>query len=214
MQPKLILNFDRLGEADFQSKVGTIIAALTANPSFPEPWPAPAPGLLALNEAYQSYRSAFHACVSGDTFRINQRRVLRHTLTDLLRRLSIYLEFVAQGDRMALASTGFDLRRDSSRTSGTEPLPAPKGFKVLHGAFSGTIDLRQERLPGAASLEIQIAQGDPTQEANWKHARTSPSRARITLGNLTPRQDIWVRMRGVGINGSGLWTEPVNILVL
>ncbi|ACB33577.1 Fibronectin type III domain protein [Leptothrix cholodnii SP-6] len=214
MQPKLILNFDRLGETDFQSKVGTIIAALTANPSFPEPWPAPAPSLLALNEAYQSYRSAFHACVSGDTFRINQRRMLRHTLTEILRRLSVYLEFVAEGDRMALASTGFDLRRDSNRTSGTEPLPAPKGFKVLHGAFSGTLDIRLDSLPGAASFEIQIAQGDPTQEANWKHAMTTRPRARITLGDLTPRQDYWIRMRGVGVNGNGRWTDPVNMLVI
>ena len=214
MQPKLIVNFDRLGEAEFQVKVGVIIASLTANPSFLEPWPAPAPGLVALNEVLESYRASYHACITGDSVRISQRRAIRHALSDMLRRLAPYLEFVAHGDVMALGSTGFDLRRDASRISGVGPLPAPEGFKVLHGARSGSVDLRLNRLLGAVSFEIQIAQGDPHLAANWKHGLTAPPRTRITLSELTPRQDYWVRVRGVGVNGNGLWTEPVNILVI
>jgi hypothetical protein len=214
MQPKLIVNFDRLGEAEFQRKVGVIIAAMTANPKFPEPWPAPAPGLAALSEALNSYRTACNACLTRDIVRIHQRQVTRQTLTEMLKRLMPYLEFVANGDVMALASTGFDLRRDTSRSGSSELLAAPDGFKVQHGQRSGSVDLRVNSLSGAISFEIQTAQGDPTLEANWKHILTAPPRTRITLSDLPPRQDFWIRMRGVGINGSGLWTEPVHIIVV
>jgi hypothetical protein len=37
MQPKLVIAFDTLNEADFQAKVGHILSSLTNNPNFPEP---------------------------------------------------------------------------------------------------------------------------------------------------------------------------------
>lgn len=130
MQAKLILNFDRLSEADFLTKADTILVALTGNPRFPEPW------------------------------------------------------------------------------------PAPEGFKVKHGAHSGSLAVRVKRVAGAGGYEVQTTQGDPTQETGWKHVLTALSSTRITLSDLPLMQSLWVRVRGIGIAGAGLWTEPVNIVVL
>lgn len=214
MQPKLIVTFDRFSESDFQAKAGQIIAALTANPRFVEPWPAPAPTLVSLNDALESYRTAYNATTTRDSARIVQRNAARQSLTELLKRLAPYLEFVAHGDVEALASTGFDLRRNASRTSGFEPLPAPGGFRVQHGPRRGSLDVRVNRVPGAASYEVQITQGDPTSETDWKHAMTSVTASRIRLNDLPPTQSFWVRVRAVGSGGNGLWTEPVNIIVV
>jgi hypothetical protein len=38
MQAKVITNFVRLNESDFQTKVALIVASLTGNARFPEPW--------------------------------------------------------------------------------------------------------------------------------------------------------------------------------
>lgn len=214
MQPKLIVTFDRLSESDFQTKAGLITASLTANPWFVEPWPAPAPTLASLNDALESYRIAYNATTTRDTAKIVQRNLARQALTELLRRLVPYLEFVAHGDVEALASTGFDLRRDTSRTNGLAPLPAPEGFKVQHGPRRGSLDVRVTRVPGAASYEVQITQGDPTSDIDWKHAMTSVTASHIRLNDLPPTQAFWVRVRGVGSGGNGLWTEPVNIIVV
>ena len=35
MQPKLVIAFDTLSEADFQAKVGHILSSLTNNPTIP-----------------------------------------------------------------------------------------------------------------------------------------------------------------------------------
>ena len=214
MQPKLIVTFGRHSESGFQTKAGVIISALTANPRFVEPWPAPAPTLVSLSDALDSYRSAYNATTTRDSAKIVQRKVARHTLTELLKRLAPYLEFVAHGDVEALASTGYDLRRDTNRTSGFEPLPAPGGFRVQHGPHRGSLDVRITRVPGAASYEVQITQGDPTSETDWKHAMTSVTASRIRLNDLPPTQAFWVRVRCVGSGGNGRWTEPVNIIVV
>ena len=55
MQPKLVITFGALNEAAFQAKVGHILASLTNNSHFPEPWPEPVPSLAQLNAAYMVY---------------------------------------------------------------------------------------------------------------------------------------------------------------
>jgi hypothetical protein len=214
MQPKLILNFERLSEADFQTKAGLIIAVLTGNPRFPEPWPTPAPALATLSVANDSYRNAYHASRTQDSVQIGRRNESRLTLTAMLRQLAPYLEFVAHGDTAALASTGYDLRRDAVRTSSFEPLLAPKGFKVQHGPHRGSLAVRVNRVAGAGSYEVQITQGDPTQDAGWQHALTALSSTRIILSDLPLLQSLWIRVRAIGIAGAGLWTAPVHIVVV
>jgi len=73
MQPKLVITFSALNEADFQAKVGHILASLTNNPNFPEPWPEPVPSLAQLNAAYMVYLDAYHASLTRDSLKIRQR---------------------------------------------------------------------------------------------------------------------------------------------
>jgi len=214
MQAKLIISFQRLSEADFQAKAGHILASLTGNPHYPEPWPPQVPALNRLNEALNAYREAYHASLTHDTLKIKQRNDARQTLVDLFGQLAPYLEMIAQGDTDILASTGFDLRRDIQRGQNSGILPAPTGLRVVHGQLSGTLEVRVDRLTGAGSYEVQIAQGDPTVETNWKHALTSTTSTHILLENLTPAQTYWVRVRGVGSGGNGVWTETNNIIVM
>lgn len=214
MQPKLIITFGRLSEADFQAKAGFIIASLTNNPHFPEPWPKQAPTLAQLSDALAAYREAYHASLTRDTLKIKQREAAREALVNLLRLLASYLEFAAAGDVSILATTGYDLRNDIVRGVNSGILPAPSNFRVLHGKQSGTVDIHVDRLPGAASYEVQIAQGDPTVEANWKPARIAKTGSHIAVDNLTPGQTYWFRVRAIGKDGNGLWTDPVSIIVV
>ncbi|MFM8332019.1 MAG: fibronectin type III domain-containing protein [Candidatus Methylumidiphilus sp.] len=214
MQAKLIISFQRLSEADFQAKAGHIIAALTANPHYPEPWLPQVPSLSRLNDALNAYREAYHASLTRDTLKIKQRNAARQALVDLFGQLAPYLEMIAQGDTDILSSTGYDLRRDIQRGQNSGILPAPTGLRVSHGQRSGTLEVRVDRLTGAGSYEVQTAQGDPTVEANWKHTLTSTTSSRILLENLTPAQTYWVRVRGVGSGGNGVWAEAVSVIVV
>jgi hypothetical protein len=214
MQAKLIISFQRLSEADFQAKAGHIIASLTGNPHYPEPWPPQAPSLSRLNEAFEAYRVAYHASLTHDSVKIKQRNDARQTLADLFAQLAPYLEMIAQGDIDILASTGFDLRRDNQRGQNSGVLPAPTGLRVVHGPHSGTLIVRVDRLTGAGSYDVQTAQGDPTVEANWKHVLTSTTSTHILLDGLNPGQTYSIRVRGLNSGGNGVWADAVSVIVV
>ncbi len=213
MLSKLIVAFERLSEADFQAKAGFIIASLSNNPNFPEPWPDIAPSLEQIIDAFDVYRNCYHASLTGDSVKIGLRKNARDHLTDLLKRLTAYLEFVAQQDPAKLASTGYDQRKETARPSHPTTLPAPTDLKITHGTGSGILVIHVARLEGAKSYEVEIAHGDPSVEANWKHATTSATSSHILLEGLTPGSSVWIRVRGIGSGGKGAWTDPVNVIV-
>jgi hypothetical protein len=213
MQAKLITTFDRLSEPDFLAKSGTIVSSLTANAHYPEPWSVQVATLAQLTTSYTMYLDNYHAAITHDSLKIALRNSARLVLTDLLKGLIPYLEMVAQGDTHILATTGYDLRKDVVRGGSDYILAAPDAFRVEHGAKSGSFDIHIAKLHGAGSYEVQISQSDPAIEANWRHAMTSLTAAHILLEGLTPGQAYWVRVRGIGSAGAGVWTEPVNLIV-
>ena len=213
MQPKLVIAFDTLNEADFQAKAGHILSSLTNNPNFPESWPEPVPSLAQLNEAYKVYLDAYHASLTRDTLKIKQRDAARQSLTDMLKHVASYLEVIAHLDTDKLFTTGFDLRKDIVRGIYGGILPAPADFKITHGPKSGTLMLHVARLAGAKSYDVQMAQGDPTIEASWQHATNSATGTHILLEGLTPAQTYWFRIRAIGSGGEGVWADPVNVIV-
>ena len=214
MQAKLIVTFDRLSVVDFLAKSGAILDAITGNPHYPEPWAGPGLTLDQFKATYAAFQDAYHASLTRDTLKIAQRDAARQTLTDFLKRLALYLELIAQGDTILLATTGYGLRHDIVRNTGNELLSAPADFRVTHGQISGTLDVHVARLPSAGSYEIQTTQGDPAIDSNWQHAISSVTARHILITGLTPAQSYWLRMRGINSHGGGVWTDPVSIIVV
>jgi hypothetical protein len=215
MKPKLIVTFSRYSEAEFQSKVRTIISKLTSNINYPEPWAAQVSSLAQISDSLNKYQK-FHAdSIDRDTRIIRSRNESRVSLTEMLQNLAPYLELIAQGDAKILESTGYDLRREFARGGpSTELLSAPSDFRVAHGRISGTLVVHMSRLAGAASYEVETSQGDGSAAGDWKHAATAASGTRILIPSLTVGESYWVRARAVGNSGGGLWTEPIRMMVV
>lgn len=214
MQPKLIIGFTQLGDADFAVRAETIVTSLTGNATFPEPWPQQLPSLATLSQHFETYQDAFTAAQSGDRQKIALRIAARKTLNDDLRRLAPYLEVIAAGDTALLLSTGYELRRDTAKSNGTAVLAAPDDFRVDRGPLSGTLIVRARRLPGAGAYEVQTAQADPTVESNWADAGTYKLCSRIELEGLTPGKTVSVRLRGIGSTSPGAWTPAASLMVV
>jgi hypothetical protein len=213
MRRRLITNFRRLSEADFQVQEGRVQVAMQNNPYFPLPWSAPAPSLQQIEPAYEVYHSAFLASATRDTVRIAERNAARRVVEDLLQKLASYVEFVAQDDEAALQSSGFELRRESTRIDRSAPPPAPANLRVEHGALSGQLVVRFSRVPGAASYDMDLTFGDPNVEAGWKHALNS-SLCTGVLRDLPRLQTCWIRVRALMGQDFGPWSEPAVIVVL
>jgi len=214
MQAKLIVTFDRLNIADFIVKSGYIITCMTGNSHYPEPWIGQGLTLANLEAVSIALQEAYHASLTHDTLKIAQRDVMRQTLTDLLKRLSLYLELIAAGDTAMLATTGYDLRHDIVHSTSNELLPAPSDLRVTHGQLSGSLNIQISRLMGAGSYEVHTTSSDPKIESNWQHVISSVTSTHIVVTGLIPAQTYWIRVRGLDSNGGGVWSDPVSIIVV
>jgi hypothetical protein len=220
MQAKVIISFEQFSEPNFQAVVGCIMAGLTDNPHFPLPWPALVPSLEQLRAAFVAYQEAYYASQTRDQLKIAQRNELRRVVTRMLRQIGVYLELVADGDQAKLATTGFELRRDAARSYGavvgtnpvTGTLDAPREFRMALGDHSGTLELNAISQAQALSYEVQITQGNPAVEADWKHLTMVPNLRRSLLEGL-PSGALWLRVRAFSRNGYGAWTTPLSLLM-
>jgi hypothetical protein len=214
MQAKIIVGLKGLSDANLSIKADHIHICLTNNTYFPLPWSPGVPVPDELGQALNGFKVDFHASLSRDTHKIAARRKSREVLEDILTRMAAYVEFAAQGNVEALASAGFELRRDGGPSgAGNTLLPAPADFRVAHGDVSGSVLLHVAKLAGAASYAIQKAEGDPKVEANWQHAPTSATSARMTVSSLVPGRVYWFRVCGINSAGYGHWTEPMSLMV-
>ena len=212
MLAKLLYGLDKLKDGDFLVEVGNILAALTGNARFPEPWPAQLPTLAALSAAQQRFEDAYHVALDGAHARIVDRDAARAELDGLLRRLPPYLEMMANGDVAALASTGFELRHE--KTPFHAPLGAPEGWHVKHGEKSRSVVGGAHPVPGAHSYEVQTTQGDPRIESSWAHALTSSAIRSVPIADLSPGEAYWFRVRAIGRSGAGVWSAPVSLIAV
>ena len=89
----------------------------------------------------------------------------------------------------------------------------PDDFRVGLGPRAGTLLVDITQLQGAFGYEIQITQGDPASDTDWKPAVTVQTVRRTLLDNLRPGVT-WVRLRAINALGlSGPWTSPISVIV-
>jgi hypothetical protein len=215
MRVRLSLNFTTIKDADLLVKVASIIASLDNNPNYPRPWPDQAPKYEGLIAVHGTFQFAVQAALGRDVNKIAERDRARENLVEYLSDLAPYLELVAKGDENILMSTGYDVTQ--TRTYGAashDPLGAVENFSVKRAELEGMLVAHATKLQGASSYELQIAEGDPTVEANWRQYAIFASASRMEIKGLTPGRKVSVRVRGIDINGPGAWSAPVTLMVV
>jgi hypothetical protein len=98
MQAKLIVTFDRLSAPDFLAKSGSIVTSMNGNSHYQEPWTGQGLTLDNLKATYEVFQDTYHANLTHDPLKIAHWDATRKTLTDLLKRLALYLELMSEGD--------------------------------------------------------------------------------------------------------------------
>jgi hypothetical protein len=215
MQAKLITTFTKLSGSDFLTKAGNIVNSLRRNPNFPEPWIAQVGTFDNLNAVFTAYQKSYAAAIKGDRDRIEERKAARAALETHLKMLAPYLEAVAAGDIAKLSSTGYDLRRNITRSARPERLSAPTDFTVKHGKLSGQIVLHTARLQGAKSYVAEYTDGDPhNPETVWVGTNTFSRCSMMEVNGLVRGKAYWFRVCGVNGAGYGAWTDPASLIVM
>jgi hypothetical protein len=210
---QLMMNFRSLNPSVLLTQAQQVIASMTGNANFPEPYTAPAPSLAQLTTDLNNLQSAVTAVSVRDLSRIQERDAAFATLATDMLRLTRYVELVSDEDLVKLQSSGFMLRARAPRRTVFDTLPAPSQLMLTKGGLSGQIMVKASRLSGAGSYEVQLAAADPTTEASWNPAGTFKNCSRILLQGLTPGKTYSVRLRGIGTGGPGTWSSAASLMV-
>jgi hypothetical protein len=197
---KIRLGISKLSPDSTASLGEGLVESMTGNAHVPTPDPA----LSVITTGAGDIR-AKQAEIEATKAALDVQRqelvTLTNTLKDDIRMLADNVEDTCNGDEDKLRSTGFILVGDPAPRG---PLTQVLNLRVATSDHEGQLDLRYARVPGAASYVIDISTNP---EGPWTH-NTVTTRITHTITGLTPGTKYWIRVRAVGANGFGPWSDP------
>lgn len=187
-------------------KIDTVKTAMTANPNFTTPNPT----LTALGAAGTALRTKIAAIESA---RANLQTAVADadasatTALNLLNQEAAYVDTTTGGDPVKIQSSGFDV----ASAGGPIHMTPVTNLGAAVGDSPGEIDLNWNPVPGAKSYEIHTST-DPNTVTSWAF-KDNATKSKVTLSGLTSASRIWVRVRAIGANDKGGWSDPAESIV-
>ncbi|MBJ6724263.1 fibronectin type III domain-containing protein [Geomesophilobacter sediminis] len=214
MRPKVVASFDSYTDDGLLKFSKQIRDSLKVHPAFQGDWHS-AISLEKLSKAIDEFETAKEAAQYRDLQKIGIREGFREKLIIALNQTAHFVQMVGFGDYTILSGTGFEIRegkRSAPRTYA--PLASPD-YSVMQGDVLGMVIGTVKMAPGVSYYEVHITQGDPTVEENWVFAAnfTRKNGSRMEHRGLNSAQKYSLRVRGVGDDGPGPWSDPKTILV-
>ena len=198
---KLKTGFSRFTDTVFDLLTAYILICMTGNTYFPNPTPT----LTQLAESLARFRTALEGAKTKASLAIAQKNAARQELEALLKALGLYLMSVANGDLLALASTGYPL----TKVPGPRTISNP-GFVTLEkGDSSGEMVASVKPDQPSPGYIFQISSTDPAAEGEtvWNSSGSTVNKYKFT--GLVPGKKYWVRVIAIGARGQMAYS-PVS----
>ena len=205
---KIILNLTKLSRADKVSLVNTIAAKAAQVAGFPNPNPKQTELLAARDNAVAqaSARDAQEAALKSANADL---QVADRRLDEALSAHARQTEEVTGGDGAQIALLGYTL---AGTPQPVGPMPKPESVTATVGDNDGQIDGAWNRVYGAKSYEVQSSPDPIVDNNGWVHALTA-TRSSVTLSGLPSGKKRWLRVRAIGAQGPGPWSDPACCMV-
>lgn len=204
MKNKIVTGFSSLTDAGFLNKAQAINSSMTGNANFPDA----SPSLAEITTAIQAYSTALTAAVQSRSRNdVAVKNEKRNDLNDLLTSLAGYVNFVADGDKTMLVSSGYDLAKEGDST----PLQKPDNIQVADGINPGELVVSVTAVKGARSYVHQYTQDPVTAESDWTH--TTSTSSKYIFKNLDSAKRYWCRVAAVGAYEQVVISDPASRVV-
>jgi hypothetical protein len=203
---KNILNrgFSQFSDNALVSKVRFILAQLNGNPSFPTTTPT----LANLQAAFDALTAAM--ALPNPQARETAVPAARTNLEQMLDDLADNLEQTVNNDPVKLATTGFDMRKETAQRGEAPAVPQTVRMKIT--GVSGEAQLLFDASDRARGYQVQTS-ADPN-GGTWSDYDTFSSSRGIVLKGFPRAKDLWVRVRAIGPNNTkSAWSDPATILI-
>lgn len=201
---KLIKDYSRLSDANLDLKAQMVIINLTGNPDFP----VTEPTLADFTLVKASFNTALQNSQEGGRTAVAIKNQARKTLLASMRNLSINIESQAQGDRVKLVSSGFDLAADGANVPA---LSGPLNFMVSDGLNTGELKLSVKASKQAISYLHEYTVGPVTDESIWI-SKVSTAREH-TFGGIRSGVRAYARVAVIGTKGQEVYSNVLSRVV-
>ncbi|WDO11624.1 fibronectin type III domain-containing protein [Flavobacterium sp. WW92] len=198
---KIITSFGRYNDANLEQKAELIADSMTNNPHFEDPVPA----IADLKEATIAFDEAIIKAKEGGKREQLRRDDKRKELIVLLDKLALYVHMKADGDKSALASSGFTL---SKIPEAIGILSKPQNFMV-RAENAGSIKLSIKTIRGAKSYQYEYRKKGETIWQIWVHTKTT-----LLLTNLESGQQYEFRIAAIGAAMQRVYSDVISSYVL
>jgi len=209
---RLLTGFEKYSVKGLVVRATTIKDGLTAATWCSESWPSPFPQKTLVISKISDFLLKASAAADGGSDRIAARDAARVVMEGFLTSAAPYLQALAAGDVEKLEQTGYELSKERGPISSELP-GQPQNVKMKHGDIGGTLALSCSKEPLAVSYEAQLGT-DPNNEATYTMQMVSGGCRKIVFTGVTPGQLYYGRIRVIGRNGMGPWSDVAQLRAL
>lgn len=205
-------NITLLSSAEAIPRTAAVVVAMSRDPNLYTLVEACFPKQQELQEVDEEHKAAFSAAADGDPEKAKRLKAARQKLD---RKFSIFFTMVrhAAVEHPELLDA-FGVSPAKVRKPTTTVLTSPDTPRAQHGQNSGEMSLKTKPVKGAKSYDISCCIGDPSVEANWRHCGTGTKAMHLLVTGLIPGTVYWFRVRAVGANGYGPWSQIVSLMCI
>jgi hypothetical protein len=198
IKSKALTSFSELSDGNLESKAGFILSSLTENFNFT----SPSPGLEVLAEARDAYSLSLTGARKGTRSEISIKKQKRAELIAVLNRLATYVNFIANGDRSILQTSGFDVNSEN------EPFPSltrPTKVVISNGENPGELNVSVEKVPGALAYIYQYTLDPSLAEDSWQSKNSTY--CKTTIKGLQQMKRYWIRVAVLGVKEQMMYSD-------
>ena len=214
MSLSLDTNFKFLSDGDFILKLNSLADVCDGHPAYKGGVPECIPGGPQFRECAEQLTHAV-AAAERDKAKEGEKVAVRakgeRKITHAAQFLVMYSYH--NDDPTLLHNVGLELKH-KAHSSGSKALPKkPSKFRVTNGKVSGGIVALSNNGFGKGSIELQITDGDPTDEARWRTLDFFYG-CKMEVNGLEPVKKYHFRSRFRNAAGYGPWSEIVVLVVI
>lgn len=188
------LELGRLSVSEKINRARRIVSMMTGNPLFPLPIPALA-DIVAATDALELAQEA----LPGTKAQTIERNLRESELDELLITLQRYVEFIANGDKVIVLSSGMEVRDPNSPVG---ILAAPSDFNAVSTRVEGQIKLDWKAVKKRTSYAVEWT----TNPDEGQPFNAECTKSKMTLNGLEPGVRYYFRVATISAAGTSGYT--------
>ena len=200
---KPVLNTSKLPASGVITKAGGIVEQMGLHVST---FATPNPPLSAITDQAGKLQTKIDkqkAALSAYKEATEDVQAERDKLEEFLEQERFYVEVTADGDKVKILASGYDLRKDPVAAG---ILPAPTNVLTKEGSSDGELVVKWKKVKGAGAYVVEISY-DISDAANWSSYATVVT-CKCYITGIESGTRVYARVAAVNGKGQGGYSDP------